>query len=88
MPTAHASPPQHDLILTVNGNPIRIRNGATVAAALLQARAACRISVSGEPRAPLCAMGICMECRATVDGVDYMRTCQLLARNGMTVTTR
>jgi sarcosine oxidase subunit alpha len=87
MPTAHESPPQHDLTLTVNGNRVLIPRGATVAVALLQSRAACRISVSGEPRAPLCAMGICMECRATVDGVEHVRTCQLPARDGMTVTT-
>ncbi len=38
-----------------------------------------RTSVTGEPRAPLCGMGVCMECRATVDGVPHQRTCQVNA---------
>ena len=32
-------------------------------------RACVSPSVSGEPRAPLCGMGICYECRVTIDGV-------------------
>lgn len=36
-----------------------------------------RRSVSGEPRGPLCGMGICFECRATVSGVPHRRTCQI-----------
>jgi sarcosine oxidase subunit alpha len=33
-------------------------------------------------------MGICFECRATVDGVAHRRTCQLLCHSGMVVETR
>jgi hypothetical protein len=47
----------------------------------------CRFSVSGEARGPLCGMGICMECRATVDGVAQMRTCLLACAAGMEVVT-
>jgi sarcosine oxidase subunit alpha len=54
---------------------------------LMMAGAACRISVSGEPRAPLCGMGICMECRATVNGVKHLRTCQILCGPGLEVAT-
>jgi sarcosine oxidase subunit alpha len=32
-------------------------------------------------------MGICFECRATVDGVPHRRTCQMLVREGMEVVT-
>jgi sarcosine oxidase subunit alpha len=59
-----------------------------VSAAMLSAGAACRISVSGEPRTALCGMGICFECRAVVDGVPHQRTCQLLCREGMRVETQ
>lgn len=76
-----------EIMLAVNGREVRMRAGASVAAAMLSSGAYCRISVSGEPRAPLCGMGICMECRATVDGVPHVRTCQLAARRGMTVVT-
>ena len=73
--------------LSVNGNTVRVNAGASVAAAMMQAGAACHLSVSGDPRAPLCGMGICMECRATVDGVAHARTCQVMAREGMQVVT-
>lgn len=36
-----------------------------------------RLSVTGEPRGPLCGMGICFECRATIDGKPHVRTCQM-----------
>ncbi len=76
-----------EVVLMVNGRPIRVRAGMSVAAAMMDARAACRTSVAGEKRAPLCGMGICMECRATVDGLGHVRTCQLPVRDGMTVVT-
>jgi sarcosine oxidase subunit alpha len=72
----------------VNGRAISLPQGATVAAALLNAGVPCRISVSGEPRAPLCGMGICLECRAVVDGVPHRRTCQVVCREGMIVETQ
>jgi predicted molibdopterin-dependent oxidoreductase YjgC len=73
--------------LRVNGQTIHIPAGASVAAAILQAGAAFRTSVSGEPRAALCGMGICEECRATIDGVLHARTCQRVAAEGMEIVT-
>lgn len=35
-----------------------------------------RTSITGEPRGPLCGMGTCFECRATIAGVEHERTCQ------------
>ncbi len=75
------------VVLEVNGRAVRVRLGTSVAAAMLLAGNACRMSVTGEPRGPLCGMGVCMECRATVDGVAHVRTCQLQACSGMTVVT-
>ena len=54
--------------VTVNGAPVAVPPGATVAVAIVMAGQACRISVSGEPRGPLCGMGICFECRVAIDG--------------------
>jgi hypothetical protein len=73
--------------ITVNGRQVRVPLGASVAAAVIMANEPCRFSVSGEPRGPLCGMGICMECRATVNGVPHRRTCQMICAAGMEVVT-
>ncbi len=75
------------LSITINDRPIEVAEGATVAAAILQAGAVSRSSVRGEPRQPLCGMGICYECRATIDGQSHQRTCQILCRPGMQVVS-
>ena len=75
------------LPITVNGKPMEVPEGATVAAAILLAGSASRTSVRGEPRQPLCGMGICYECRARVDGLPHQRTCQMVCRPGMEVVT-
>ncbi len=77
-----------DLQLTVNGAAVSVQEGTTVAVAVLIAgHSAFRHSVSGEPRGPLCGMGVCYECRVTVDGEPYARSCQIVCRPGMQVTT-
>lgn len=74
--------------ITINGFDVKLPEGATVAAALLNTGALCRFSESGDPRSPLCGMGICFECRAVVNGVPHLRTCQIVCRDGMTVETQ
>ena len=73
--------------ITVNGKQVRVSSGASVAAAVIMANEPCRFSESGEPRGPLCGMGICMECCATVNGVPHRRTCQMICATGMEVVT-
>lgn len=74
--------------LTVNGASVRVPSGATALAAILAAGASSvRRSVSGEPRGPLCGMGVCFECRATVNRRRYARTCQILCVPGMDIRT-
>lgn len=73
--------------LLVNGRPIVVPPGATVAVAVLLAGAACRKSVTRESRYPLCAMGICFECRVAIDGKPHRRSCQILCASGMEVNT-
>ena len=77
-----------DTHLTVNGIPVSVKEGTTVAAAILTIGASTfRHSISGEPRGPLCGMGICYECRVTIDGESHARSCQIVCRPGMQVTT-
>ena len=73
--------------LTVNGKPVLAPRGATVAAVLMQAGVPTHKSVAGESRTALCAMGICMECCSTVNGVPRVRTCQIVVEQGMEVMT-
>lgn len=77
-----------DINVRVNGKTLTVPAGTLVAAAILRAgKSACRRSVTGEPRGPLCGMGICFECRATVNGVAHVRTCQRLCEPGMEIAT-
>ncbi|CAH0298855.1 MULTISPECIES: (2Fe-2S)-binding protein [unclassified Pseudomonas] len=74
--------------LYLDGRPLSVVPGTTVAAALaLGGDGSARTSVSGQRRAPLCGMGICQECRVTVDGLRRL-ACQTLCRDGMQVETR
>ena len=74
--------------LILDGRPLRVVAGTTVAAALAQnGDGTTRTSVSGQRRAPLCGMGICQECRVTIDGQRRL-ACQTLCRDGMQVETR
>jgi aerobic-type carbon monoxide dehydrogenase small subunit (CoxS/CutS family) len=74
--------------IEVNGRKLRVAVGTSVAAGLFQAgEFNFRASASGEPRAALCGMGICFECRVTVDGQANCRSCQILVRDGMMIRT-
>lgn len=76
------------ILVEVNGKPVRVSEGDMVSAAIaLAGEVAFRVSVSGEPRGPLCGMGICFECRVTIDGVAHRRACQTPCRSGMRVWT-
>ena len=75
------------IYVTVNGTFLMVAPGTTVAAALMMAGVPARISVSGEPRMPLCGMGICFECRVTINGVAHQRSCQIVCAPGMDLRT-
>jgi len=76
------------ITVLINGRTVSVPEGTTVAAAILAAGVtAFRTSVTGDPRAPLCGMGICFECRASIDGQPHRRTCQVPCRDGMEVVT-
>jgi len=74
--------------LSINGVTVTVAAGATVAAAVVMAGVSgSRRSVSGEPRGPLCGMGICFECRVTIDGREHCRSCLILCEPDMKVRT-
>ena len=74
--------------LTVDGRAVTVAAGASVAAAVAAAGVtAFRHSVTGAARAPLCGMGICHECRVTIDGEPHRLACQTACAEGMRVET-
>ena len=74
--------------IQVNGRALTVSKDASVAAALfLTGEFTFRTSVTGEPRAALCGMGICFECRVTINGQSHCRSCQIFVDEGMTITS-
>ena len=72
----------------IDGAETEAEAGTTVAAALWNAgRRASRRSVTGTARGPLCLMGICFECRVTIDGHRHRRSCLETVAEGMDVST-
>lgn len=74
--------------IVVNGRRIAVAEGTLLAAALAQAGVTgFRRGVQGEPRGPVCGMGICFECRVTLNGQPHCRSCLTLCEEGMEVQT-
>ena len=71
-----------------NGRTVSVAAGTVVAAALAQSgQTRFRRSVGGESLGPLCGMGICMECRVTINGHAHCRSCQTMCEEAMEVRT-
>lgn len=71
----------------IDGQAMAVPAGSSVAAALASAPTGfSRLSVCGEPRAPFCGMGICHECRVTIDGRRQL-ACQTICTGGMRIDT-
>ncbi|MHA1552854.1 MAG: (2Fe-2S)-binding protein [Alphaproteobacteria bacterium] len=67
--------------ITVNGSTLQVREGTSLASAILNAGA-------GDPAwTPVCGMGVCWGCRVTVDGRADRRACLESVVDGMQVTT-
>ncbi len=76
------------LRLRVNGRTVDVPIGCMVSAAVAMAGSnKFRTSVTGQPRAPLCGMGICFECRVTINGRAHCKSCQIPCAAGMEVET-
>lgn len=84
------------IVLTIDGHATSVAPGTTLAAAVAiaaeargagPASGATRRSVGGQLRAPLCGMGVCQECRVSVNGRAHVLSCQTLCAPGMDVRT-
>jgi sarcosine oxidase subunit alpha len=73
--------------LRINDVTVEVPEGANVAAAIARLTQRFRRSRAGAPRAPLCGMGVCFECRVTIDGDAQALACMTPAREGMWVRT-
>jgi D-hydroxyproline dehydrogenase subunit gamma len=72
--------------ILVNGRAVRVPPGTLIAAAIaLAGGSSFRRSVRGQSRGPLCGMGICFECRVTVNGEPHQRSCLTFCEPGMRV---
>ena len=72
----------------VNGKVLRVPAGTVVAAAVVLAgMTRFRASIHGASRGPLCGMGVCFECRVTINGQPHCRSCLTLCEHGMEVRT-
>lgn len=76
------------VVVVVNGTLITMPAGSMVSAAIMKAGVTSfRRSVTGEVRGVLCGMGLCFECRVTIDSELHCRSCQTVVQNGMDVRT-
>lgn len=74
--------------IVVDGQTHSVPAGTSVAVALLMSGIPrFRTSVQGEARGPVCGMGICFECRVTIDGRPHQRACLVPCVPGMTIAT-
>jgi 2Fe-2S iron-sulfur cluster binding domain len=68
------------------GKLIKASEGQSVAAALLEAGERClRIDEAGNAKGAVCGIGVCWECRCSIDGTPDTRACVTEARPGMIV---
>ena len=77
-----------ELRFSFDGSPVTARPGHSLAAALTAAGYR-RLSegAGGALRGMFCGMGLCQDCRVTVDGIPDRRACMTMAAEGMVVTT-
>ena len=75
--------------VTIDGRALEVATGTLVAAAIEIAAPGrgARVSPGGARRQPLCGMGVCGECRVTVDGRAHRLGCQTTCGDGMEMLT-
>jgi predicted molibdopterin-dependent oxidoreductase YjgC len=75
--------------ITVDGRIVSAHEGETIAAALLAAGImSFRQAPDGAQRGLFCGMGVCFECRMTVNGIPNVQTCVTEAEPGMSIETQ
>jgi predicted molibdopterin-dependent oxidoreductase YjgC len=83
MTERHDEPPGGGM-LTFDGRPIPVRQGQSIAGALLAAgiRSWRTTRAEGRPRGLFCGIGVCFDCLVTVNGRSSLRACLVEARPG------
>jgi len=72
--------------IVVNGQPVPCYPGETVATALLAAGVQVfRRTAGGQPRAPVCNMGVCFDCLVGIDGRTNQRSCMVRVTDGLQI---
>jgi predicted molibdopterin-dependent oxidoreductase YjgC len=81
--------PRNDICsVTIDGTAVDVPVGASVVAALVTAGTMCtRRAVTGEPRFAFCGIGLCQECRVTIDGRAHCLACRTVCAPGMIIET-
>ena len=75
--------------VTVDGEPVPVVAGQTIAGVLLaRGRVAWRVTAGkGRPRGVFCGIGVCFDCLVTVNGLRDVRACQRRAADGDVIET-
>jgi predicted molibdopterin-dependent oxidoreductase YjgC len=83
-------PPAREITITVDGKPLRAREGEMIAAALTAAgiKLLRTTSRSRDGRGIFCAIGRCTDCVMVVNGRPNVRTCVTPVEDGMSVETQ
>lgn len=73
--------------LTINDTVVEAPAGQMLAITLLQAgvQPFRLTTVSAQPRAPMCLMGVCFDCLVEVDRIANVQSCMVHTYEGMTV---
>lgn len=77
--------------IIVNGAPVEVPEGISVAAAVLghsHERHFYEHGLDGGKRAPWCLMGVCFECMLEIDGKPDVQSCMVPVAEGMVVNTQ
>ncbi|MEA1889476.1 MAG: (2Fe-2S)-binding protein [Pseudomonadota bacterium] len=79
--------PEKLVTVTIEGQPVVVPAGETVAAAVLASGIGYtrNTAVSGTLRAPFCLMGVCYECLMVIDGQPNRRACRHYVEEGMII---
>ncbi len=81
------NPGKKTVTVSIEGQPIEVPAGETVAAAVLASGIGYTRTtpLSGSPRAPLCLMGVCYECLMVINGKPNQRACKEYVAEGMSI---
>ena len=76
--------------IEVDGEKIIAYEGETIGAALLAAgrKTLRHTSKLDQPRGLYCGIGLCQECRMTINGIPNTQACQTLATPGCRIETQ